>query len=176
MRLGTGFLSAVINKRRSPVTEFSQTSIAGSGSTADMMLRMRTKELDALFRDSPSGDIPKGRGKGTVIFAPGTFLARVVAVIAYLVAWRGKVFDPQRGDLLNIVSPFGVRAIRAKVYRDPSWIDGSECVVLDYSKTSRVAHRIRDEIREVAPGAFLGRVFWGRSKILMFALEFPPQG
>jgi hypothetical protein len=141
-----------------------------------MMLRMRTKELDALFRDSSAGDIPKGRGKGTVIFAPGTFLARVVALFAYLVAWRGKVFDHERGDLLNIVSPFGIRAIRARVYKEASWIDGRECVVLDYSTTSRVAHRIRDEIREVAPGAFLGQVFWGRSKILMFALEFPPEG
>ena len=158
------------------MTEFSQASIAGSGSTADIMLRMRTKELDALFRDGPAGDIPQGRGKGTVIFAPGTFLARFVALFAFLVAWRGKVFDPQRGDLLNIVSPFGVRAIRAKVYKDSSWIDGRECVVLDYSKTSRIARWIRDEIREVAPGAFLGQVFWGRKKILMFALEFPPQG
>lgn len=158
------------------MTEFSHASIAGSGSTADMMLRMRTEELDALFRDSPSGDIPKGRGKGTVIFAPGTFLARFVALFAYLVAWRGKVFDPQREDLLNIVSPFGVRAIRAKVYKDTSWTDGRECVVLDYSKTSRVVRWIRDEIREVAPGAFLGQAFWGRSKILMFALEFAPRG
>ena len=158
------------------MTEFSQASIAGSGSTVDMMLTMRTKELDTLFHDSSAGDIPKGRGKGTVLFAPGTFIARFVAFIAYLVAWRGKVFDPRRGDLLNIVSPFGVRAIRAKVYKEQSWIDDRECVVLDYSKTSRVAHWIRDEIREVAPGAFLGQVFWGRRKILMFALEFPPEG
>ena len=158
------------------MTEFSQASIAGSGSTVDRLLRMRKEELDALFRDSSAGDTPVGRGKGTVIFAPGTFLARFVALLAYLVAWRGKVFDGKRGDLLNIVSPFGVRAIRAKVYKDPSWIDGRDCVVLDYSKTSRVARWIRDEIREVAPGAFLGQVFWGRRKVLMFALEFPPEG
>lgn len=158
------------------MTEFSQASIARSDSTVDELLKMHKAALEQLFRDSPSGEIPKGRGKGTVIFAPGTFLARFVALLAYVVAWRGKVFDERSGDLLNIVSPFGIRAIRASVYADPSWIDGRECVVLDYSKTSRVAHWIRDEIREVAPGVFLGQVFWARSKVLMFALEFPPTG
>lgn len=170
-------MTASVNmKRRGPVTEFSQASIARSGSTVNELLKMHKAALDKLFRDSPAGQIPEGRGKGTVIYAPGTILARLVALLAYLVAWRGKVFDGRSADLLNIVSPFRVRAIRASVYADPSWIDGRECVVLDYSKTSRVAHWIRDEIREVAPGVYLGQVFWARSKVLRFALEFPPTG
>jgi len=32
--------------------------------------------------------------------------------------------------------------------------------------------RIRDEIREVAPGLYLGVVFWDRLKILNFSLNF----
>ena len=63
-------------------------------------------------------------------------------------------------------------AIVAKVYQSPSWLDGKECTVLDYSETSLIAHRVRDEIREVAPGLYLGVVFWGREKILNFALNF----
>ena len=36
--------------------------------------------------------------------------------------------------------------------RAPSWLDSKECIVLDYSETSLVAHWIRDEIRQIAPG------------------------
>lgn len=145
----------------------------GSAPDVDQMLRMPKAKLDELFSKSSVGGIPVGRGRGTVLFAPGTPVSRVVARLAYVLAWRGKVFDRERGELLNIVSPFGIRAIRARVYKDPSWIDERECIVLDYSKTSFVARWIRDEIREVSPGVFLGQVFWSKSKILKFALVFP---
>ena len=65
--------------------------------------------------------------------------------------------------------------MRAKVYKDESWLDGKEAIVLDYSKTSVVAQWIRDEIREVAPRLYLGLVFWEQDKILHFALEVPDQ-
>lgn len=151
----------------------SERTPTGPAPDVDQMLRTPRAELDELFSRSPAGEIPQGRGRGTVLFAPGTPVARLVVKIAYALAWRGKVFDPDRGDLLNIVSPFGIKAIRARVYRDPSWIDERECIVLDYSKTSLVARWIRDEIREVSPGVFLGQVFWSKAKILKFALVFP---
>jgi hypothetical protein len=31
---------------------------------------------------------------------------------------------------------------------------------------------IRDEIRQVAPGVYLGQVFWGKKRIALFMLEF----
>jgi len=83
------------------------------------------------------------------------------------------VFDPERGELRNEVSAFRRKLIRAKVYKAPSWFDQKECIVLDYSHTSLVARKIRDEIREVAPGLFLGIVFWGRTKLINFAVSFP---
>ena len=45
--------------------------------------------------------------------------------------------------------------------------------MLDYSKTSLVAKWIRDEIREVSPGIYLGIVYWGKKKLIHFALKFP---
>jgi hypothetical protein len=66
-----------------------------------------------------------------------------------------------------------LRAIAARVYKAPSWIDEKECIVLDYSETSLVAHWIRDEIRLIAPGTYLGIVFWDRAKLINFALQFP---
>lgn len=129
-------------------------------------------ELDELFKRSPAGEIPNGEAEGTVLLASGTDLIGPVAKLIHLVGWKGKVFDRTRGELLNRISPLGFEAVRAKVYKDTSWFDDRETIVLDYSKTSLVAQWIRDEIREVSPGVYLGLVFWERSKILHFALDF----
>ena len=89
-----------------------------------------------------------------------------------LFGWQGKVFDGKRGLLKNSITIFHVQAIVARVYKGPSWLDGKECIVLDYSRRSFVARKVRDEIREVAPGLFLGLAFWGRQHVLDFALDF----
>jgi hypothetical protein len=137
------------------------------------LLRMKGAALEELFSQRRVAEIPDGVGRGTVLLTPGTFIAGFLAKLLYLIAWRGKIVDASNGTLLNIVSPFGVKAIKANVYKDPSWFDGAECIVLDYSKTSFVARRIRDEIREVSPGVFLGIVFWGKRQVGKFALVFP---
>jgi hypothetical protein len=72
-----------------------------------------------------------------------------------------------------VILPDPVKAIAAEVYKAPSWIDGKESIILDYSKRSLVAHWVRDEIRLIAPGTYLGVVFWERDKLINFALQFP---
>jgi len=141
--------------------------------TADEMLGMSRKQLDELFRQHTAGQIPGGEAQGTVLVRLGRTISSLISKIANRFAWKGKVFDPERGELRNQVSPLGVQAIRAKVYKAPSWFDRKECIVLDYSHTSFIARRIRDEIREVSPGVFLGIVYWGRAKLINFALTFP---
>lgn len=138
----------------------------------DALKSMTQAELDDLFVRSPAGPIPAGEADGTVLFDPGSPIEDVAARVAHLLFWKGKVFDPASGELRNRILPEGIPAIAARVYRAPSWIDGKDCIVLDYSQTSVVAHWIRDEIREVAPGLYLGVVFWERRKILNFALDF----
>ena len=128
--------------------------------------------LGALFGAGTAGAIPDGRGKGTVLLGTGGRAARVAAALCYALAWRGKVVNARQGRLKNIVTPLGIQAIEAAVYKQDSWYDGETCIVLDYSKTSFVARKIRDEIREIAPGVFLGLVFWGRRHVLDFALDF----
>src|SRR5512144_1955670 len=140
------------------------------------LLEMSQAELDELFRSSPPGDIPRGEGEGTVLLARGETLSDIAAKLVHYVAWQGKVFDPDKGELVNVVSPLGIQAVRAKVYKGDSWFDGGECIVLDYSETSLIAHWIRDEIREVAPGLYLGLVYWDRDPVLNFALQFPAPG
>ena len=140
--------------------------------TAVDLLDMSRAELDKLFSASPPGPIPTGEGDGTVIFAPDTPVSDVAAKLAHLIAWQGKVFDPERGELRNEIGPLGALAIRAKVYYEDSWFDKKPAIILDYSATSLVAHWIRDEIRLIAPGLYLGIVYWDDKKILNFALQF----
>ena len=145
-----------------------------TGSTAvdvPALLEMSEGQLDELFTRSPAGPIPRGEYDGTAIAAPGTEFAEIAARIAHHLAWKGKVFDPASGELRNRVTPFDLHAIAAKVYRGDSWFDQKECIVLDYSQTSLIAHWIRDEIREVADGLYLGLVFWKHTRILYFSLR-----
>jgi hypothetical protein len=136
------------------------------------LLKMSQAELDELFTKSSTGEIPNGEGAGTAIVAPGsTYTAEVASWINHF-AWQGKVFDAQNGQLKNRILPFGLNAIIAKVYKAPSWLDGKECIVLDYSETSLVAHWIRDEIRQIGPGLYLGKVYWDRKRLIDFALQF----
>jgi len=137
------------------------------------LMKMPQAQLDELFRNSPAGNIPSGEGEGTVIIDPDTELTDIAAKFAHVFAWQGKVFDPETGQLCNKILPPGIRAIIANVYKDKSWFDEKECIVLDYSQTSLIAHWIRDEIRQVASGLYLGIVYWDKARLINFALAFP---
>jgi hypothetical protein len=134
--------------------------------------RMPRSQLDQLFRDSPAGPIPAGRARGTAILLPGTAVDRAIAALVRALVWKGKVFSSATGDLKNRIGPLGTPLIRARVYEDKSWFAQGPAIILDYSKTSLVARMIRDEIRQVAPGVYLGQVYWGKKRIALFMLEF----
>ena len=136
------------------------------------LLQMTQTQLDELFTNSAPGEIPDGEADGTAIVAPGTPYTMEIASFINHFAWQGKVFDAQKGVLKNRILPFGLNAIIAKVYKAPSWLDGKECVVLDYSETSFIAHWIRDEIRQIGPGLYLGKVYWDKKRLFDFALQF----
>jgi hypothetical protein len=145
-------------------------------------LKLSAEELDTMFRNATAGPIPNGQGEGTAIIASGTVVSDAIAKFIHIFSWKGKVFepdaiDPQRATLKNRLLLLGTKAIIAQVYKAPSWLDEKECIVLDYSHTSIVAQWIRDEIREVSPGLYLGVVYWGKEKasahkLMHFALKF----
>jgi hypothetical protein len=140
--------------------------------TAAQLLSMSQKELDDLFSNSPAGDIPNGEAEGTAIIASGTPFNHEIASLINIFTWQGKTFDAANGTLTNRISSFGVNAIVAQVYKAPSWFDNKECIVLDYSKTSLVAKHIRDEIRLIGPGTYLGIVYWDKKRTIHFSLQF----
>ena len=130
------------------------------------------QELDDLFRASPPGDIPNGEARGTAIIAPGTRFSPTIATFINHFGWQGKVFDAAKGLLKNRILAFGFEAIIARVYKGDSWLDGKPCIVLDYSETSLVAQWIRDEIRLIEPKFYLGKVYWGKDRLIDFSLQF----
>ena len=139
---------------------------------ANQLLGMSQTELDDLFRASPAGPIPNGSAEGTAIIAPGTKYSMPIAQVINHFGWQGKVFDAEKGLLKNKLLAFGFEAIVARVYKTPSWLDNKECIVLDYSETSILAHYVRDEIRLISPGFYLGKVYWAKDRLIDFCLKF----
>jgi len=141
--------------------------------TSAQLLGMTEKQLDDLFSSSPAGDIPNGEAQGTAIIAPDTKFSPEIASLINIFTWQGKTFDAAHGTLTNRILAFGLNAIVAQVYKSESWFDGKECIVLDYSKTSLLAKHIRDEIRQIGPGEYLGLVYWDKNRTIHFSLQFP---
>jgi hypothetical protein len=138
------------------------------------LLSISSAALDELYRVAPAGPIPRGLGSGTAIVLPGRTLGRWIARFVRLAAWQGKHFDADGRQLVNSISPFRARAVRAAVYEDASRLDGRPSISIDYSKTSWVARWVHDEIREIEPGRYLGLVYLRRRRLpVRFILEFP---
>ena len=100
--------------------------------------------------------------------------ARIVSRGSRLL-WQGKVIEADEATAVNRF--FGMRMIRGQLYEGPSWLDGRPSLILDYSQTSRIYADNRDEIRQVAPGLFLG-LMYNRTTAppelsMCFALETP---
>jgi hypothetical protein len=144
--------------------------------TESALLRMSNGTLDELFRASPSGGVPSGNMKGSLVAFPGTPLAKPLAILAYLLGWQGKVVNHGRGTLRNKITPLHLRAIKALVGVDKSWVDDAPCILIDYSRTSLVARAVRDEIRLVGPQLYLGVIWLRRRRIGWFTLRQPAPG
>lgn len=131
-------------------------AVAVPAASADQVVRYSADELERLYRASTPGSVPRGRVHGIPIVAPGRRYAPAASRIGRLV-WQGKVFDPEGNEAVNRF--FGVRAVRGNLSYGSSWLDGRPALILDYQGTSLVYARYRDEIREVAPGLYLGLMF-----------------
>lgn len=116
------------------------------------LVRLSQAELEAIYRQADVGTIPHGSTRGRAIIdpdKPGTALrSRAVHLL-----WRGKVF---RDDSTMINRTFAGKAVTADMYVGESWLDGRPALILDYAETSKLFAAARDEMREVAPGLYLG--------------------
>lgn len=119
-----------------------------------MLQAMTPGKLDELFAASEPGPIPNGPTDGTVLLGAPSHLAYTIARLIRRHVWRGKTFDAANGLLLNRFPT--LNAISATVAIGPSIRDQAPCIVLDYHVDAIVRDHVRDELRLVAPGLYLG--------------------
>lgn len=156
-------------------TKTTATQVSSPKSTLETWISMPREQLDEIYKQAKPGVLPQGSTRGTAILGGGP-LPKLFTKAARAIAWKGKVFDVfspdfNSGVVVNKILPIGLNLIVAKTYRGQSWMDGKDTIIIDYSDTSLFARQIRDEIREVEPGLYLGKVWWGKKRILDFALE-----
>lgn len=137
--------------------------------TLEALARMSVAELDRVYREAKAPDdlfALDGSPAGRMLAAIGPLdLGPVRSRVAKLARasffpWAGKTFrafDPEAGEGVNRLKLIGER-YRFGLSFGPSAIDGERCVVLDYDRADNPwpIRQIRDELREVAPGLFLG--------------------
>jgi hypothetical protein len=137
------------------------------------LVRADAATLDALFASGSAGPVPTGFLPGRAIPEPGSVATeRKSRRIGML--WKGKVFHAD-GSAHNRV--FRMNAVPMKLYHGESLHDGGPAIIIDYADSWRVFSNVRDELREVSPGLYLGRTFvrdgGGYRQTMMFALQAP---
>jgi hypothetical protein len=146
---------------------------AGAAPPTDAMgelVRSDQATLDALFAGGTVGELPTGFLPGRVIKDPGSRHTERASRRLHAV-WQGKVFH---GDGTAHNRVFGLTAVPMRYYYGESWRDGGPAIVIDYTP-SRLFKGTRDEMREVAPGLFLGLTYVqkrnGPEVAMMFTLQ-----
>ncbi|HYX32426.1 MAG TPA: hypothetical protein VE954_04880 [Oligoflexus sp.] len=142
-------------------------------------------ELDQIYSQLTAGPTPNGAYDGFVKFdeSGDNDIERILAIAVpphlegWLKSvgtnlWRGKTFNRERGTLTNRMGV--IQRFPARVYCGQSLIDSRrESIVLDYAygdtipgyipafdwPMTRFGLSIRDEIRMVKPGLYLGRAY-----------------
>lgn len=109
-----------------------------------------------MFRDGTPDGGPVGPTRGTVLYADDALFPRVKARLQETV-WKGKTFHGD-GTYTNRWLG-GVTAVSAGTQVEPSWVDGQPSLVAQYPPTAPVFGNVRDELRQVSPGVWLGRSY-----------------
>jgi hypothetical protein len=123
--------------------------------TLQTLKGMAPSELDELFTIAPGCDLPVGFARGHILHLCDTRCPRAKARMANIV-WRGKRFDCD-GDFTN--QWLGFRALGSTASVAPSWFDGKPAIIMEYEPGTPVFGNMRDEIREVGWGLYLGRFY-----------------
>lgn len=166
--------------------------------TVDSLKTKSQLELDLIYARLPAGTMPDGHYEGTVVFdnSGENDIERILALAvpgqltdfmrkAGETLWRGKSFNAEEGVLWNRMGM--VPRYPAKVFCGQSLLDSrKESIILDYAwgdsikgyvdaldwPMTRKGLSIRDEIRMVKPGVYLGRAYIQGIYTLNFILEF----
>lgn len=135
------------------------------------VLRKNLKVAEDMFREATVDQAPKGDTYGCVLGLDSlpSFVSKILAK-GMNALWTGKKFNDEGTELVNKVPALGIigfsETATAKVYRTQSVLDGKDIYVLDYTESEQnlyfdqgIIRIIRDEVREISPGIFMGPVY-----------------
>jgi len=151
----------------------------------DELARLDAAALEGLYRGGRMFDLraldgaPEGRMLALVgpLGRPGPRQTLASLARAKHFPWYGKSFQadtPTVGEGTNRVVLLGDK-YRFETRVDPSAIDGEPCILLDYDLPANpfFIRAIRDELRQVGPGLYLGPAMLGQEDprlVLWFAI------
>jgi len=164
---------------------------AGDPSRALDLEGLATRSVDALGALYARGAAPEsvdaleGNPRGRMLAVRALDAGRAARALAGIARatwfpWGGKSFSGtgRAGRGINRVHLGGRHALFPFLTAvKPSVVDGAPCIALDYDLPDNPGfiRAIHDEVREVAPGLYLGPAMWksadGHAFVLWFALD-----
>jgi hypothetical protein len=123
--------------------------------TLKHLAKLSECELTRLFEQAQSGLIPVGYTRGRVLRMQDAKLPRLQACLASAI-WKGKHFEAD-GSFINQWP--GFTALRSRAELGISSHDGKPCITIEYPPDTPLFGNYRDEIREIAPGLYLARLY-----------------
>jgi hypothetical protein len=112
-------------------------------------------ELAELYTNADVGTPFVGDARGKLLAS--TDRHPKLKVIASNSLWKGKSAE-EDGHFVNRWLG-GIRAIDSQYVVGPSWVDGKPSVIMEYSPGTKFFANTHDELREIAPGLYLGPVY-----------------
>jgi hypothetical protein len=173
----TQTVSASATKRNAPTLDLDALSRMDVGALGELYARgARPTKVDALEGN------PRGRMLAVRTLDRGVAASAIRSVAAAsFFPWGGKTFAGRgaRGTGVNRLHLLGRHHLFPFHTRiADSAIDAGPCIVLDYDLPDNpgVIRKIHDEVREVAPGVYLGPAMWKTARgrpalVLWFALD-----
>jgi hypothetical protein len=136
----------------------------------DDLLTLEPAALEKLYRDASVPRIADLQGdlRGRMLAIPAIKGAAASILRAFAGSarfpWRGKSFTPlgaDRGEGINRVFTDRLHLFRFETFVAPSRAGSFDAVQLDYDKPGNpfFIRAIKDEIRQLAPGLYLGQAY-----------------
>lgn len=125
--------------------------------TLDRLQRMSTCELMTIYKAAELGRPLNGTAKGRLVNLTDRVAPRLKVRMANI-TWRGKMGQSSDGYFINRWVG-NINWIDSHYVIGPSWIDGKPAVIMEYPPGTPLFWNMHDELREVAPGLYLGPVY-----------------
>lgn len=122
----------------------------------DELQKMNHCQLESLFREGTLSGPLQGKLRGRLLYLTDRRLPKLKVRLANAV-WRGKAASADGAFVNRWVGK--KERIGSCYVIGPSWIDGKPAIIMEYPPKTALFENMHDELREIAPGLYLGPVY-----------------